>query len=269
MSLDSALRQGLIAAGDSIAVETAEGMQNVVHRIETRRKRQVVGAVAVTLALLGIMVVSLRGDGALVDAVPELPPAHDLNERTVGREHAPRPPSKVEVSMPSSDTSRGGRMPARRPAEATTAPVATVEAGSTRPRAVESPPAVAAPAPRAITESYRVEQPAGTHMGENAGLGCTEGAGVTGADDCFQFEVGADETALSIELVDDAGVVVPFHINEHYRGESRDIGSFCGSTPERIPVRPGAVLLVRIEGGDRCSDRTPTNGRLLARFWQT
>lgn len=268
MSLDSALRRGLIAAGDSISVETTEGMQSVVHRIEVRRKRQVVGVIAVALTLLAITVVSLRGDGTLVDAVPELPPARDLNERIVERHEAPRRSEGNEVPAPASNTSRPGQNPGGR-ATATTAPVASRELGATRPRPVASPVLVAPPAPRLVTDSYRVERPAGTHMGENAGLGCTEGAGVTGADDCFQFEVGANESALTIEVVDDAGIVVPFHITEQHQGSSRDLGSFCGATPERISVSPGALLLVRIEGTDACSDRAPTSGRLHARFWQT
>lgn len=263
MSLDSALRQGLLAAGDAIAADTGQGMEGVVHRVKDRRKRQVVTGVAVAVILVAL-VVSSRDGGGFIDTIPELPPAREYNEPDVGQERtSQRSSSTVRVAstvVAPPSLARGQHE------DAASASVGR-DALSRTPR-VRAPIVASAPDPRTVEESYKVGSAAGTHMGENAGLGCRDGAGFTGNDDCFHIEVGTDETSVLIEITDDAGIMVPFHINEHYEGESYDLGSFCSTTSERISVRPGSLLLVSVDGGSDCDDQTPTSGRLIAHFWQ-
>lgn len=267
MSLDSALRQGLIGAGDRIEVEATAGIDAVARRVSSQRKRRVaVGATltAIVVATAGLM---MREDGRSIDAAPDFPPAHgsDLHRKE-------RNPSVPEKKGRSGVTVPLGGEKRTRARSAPDLPIATGTASARRPstRVPERRRSLAAPmVPRLVTDDYRIERPAGAHMGENAGLGCTQGPGATGADDCFQFEVGEDEKSFAIEFHDDADVIVSFTINEHLGGNSRALGSFCGTTDGPITVRPAALLLVSISGGNECSDRAPTSGRLTARFWES
>jgi hypothetical protein len=119
--------------------------------------------------------------------------------------------------------------------------------------------------PRTEDEGYMVSYVAGTHISENAGAGCTHGDGATGANDCIVFEVGADETLVTIGFVDDSGALVGAQIYEDFRGVSIDHGVICGG-PESFSVHPGALLLVSIHTGSDCSNERPSSGRVIAEF---
>lgn len=266
MSLDNALRRELLAAGECIMARTDEGMAGVASRVRSRRNRRA-GAFAVALLLIASLAVSKDG-GEIIDARPDLPPAREYEDRSIDRDERARLTAvqPVPAGEKPLETARQRRQPQKKRSRVSAPPTAEAESAI---RPAEEPTVVAvAPDPRVVGETYRVNNTAGTHMGENAGLGCTEGAGVTGSDDCFHLRVADDETSIDIEVVDDAGVVVSFHINEHYQGASRPLGGFCGSTEGRIPVTPGSLLLVSIDGGADCSDRQPTSGELVARFWR-
>lgn len=115
-----------------------------------------------------------------------------------------------------------------------------------------------------MIEQYEVAYVQGTHISENAGAGCSKGGEAMGTNDCFPIRLDDDETEVSFRLVDDKGIVVGATVRQHAGDDATELVSFCGSTDGYIAVKPGALLLVYIDAGDRCSKARPRTGTLTA-----
>ncbi len=277
MSLDSSLRTTLRRAGEAIFTDDDAAMNELTATITRRRRRAWIGVASALLLIAagsGFFVIqryeSNRGD-SVRPARPddrredEIRPARpDVRDRREDETQQQRRQIRSERWLPrrSTRTSRP-RVTGRGSVRAASEGDVEGPPGSRASSSSESPRNAA----RQVREFYDYGTVAGSHVGENGGLGCSNGEGITGRDDCFVFEVEAHEGSFALRIYDRSGEPVWAKIYQHHNGDSDNLGGVCGSSRKPIPVKPHATLLVYVGYDRTCSRSQPTSGELRARFW--
>lgn len=268
MSLDNALRSGLVREGEAIAVDVAAAVPAIDALVRAQRRRRALEgvAVAVVVALVvwappGLVTETTKDEGPRPAREPFPQERRVERQEPVERRGVP--------GTPGGRLGKGSRVPSFEAASQRRTEAAGTAGDLRRGGAAERPPAsktAVGMLPRQMVERYEVAYVSGTHFGENAGTGCSQGWSAMGSNDCIPIRVHEGETAISLRITDDEGTLVGAHVYQHAGGEGTELVSFCGSTKGYIPVEPGALLLVYVETSDRCSEARPRTGTLSALF---
>ena len=271
MSLDSVLRSHLVASADAIDADPESGLRAVNAAVTAKRRR---AALAFACAVAACAAVAFWSEAPDVRR-PGPPPARENEERV--------PPPEVdrrEGSLPRLErgvrerVGGAGRGPAFarggiRDTPPAARPVRPDAEGDRHVPHAEGAAAVPPARGRWTVYPWEYGNLMGTHVGENAGLGCWDGEGATGANDCFALDVADDQNRMEIGVVDDLGRSAFAKVYMHGPGDqdSVDLGGICGRTSPPLVVRPGARLSLYIRSNADCSSRQPTTGELRVRFW--
>ncbi|HEV2755185.1 MAG TPA: hypothetical protein VG318_05340 [Actinomycetota bacterium] len=266
MSLDSTLRSGLVASGDSIVVNVEQGLREV-HGAVVRRRRRITAGTAAALAL----VLAASDTGIRELHRPGPPPAREVDERLdppdLRRHEGGLPLGPAEPGTRNETVTRGRSGEAVPQSDGARRAVA----GEPRSRSAPEPhgdPFVPFTDVRSFVERYETTRVAGVAVGENGGLGCSDGKGTLGGNDCFFFEVHGHETRLAIRLLDNAGAPVHATVFMDPPGEDETaiLARLCGGTVAPLPVVPDATISVHIGGTDECPGPV-TTGKMRVRLW--
>ena len=268
MSLDNALRSGLVREGEALTVDLAAALPAIRGRVRAHRRRRVLESVAVAVV---VALVVWAPPGLLTETMEER--QRPTRERFPQEERVERRGVRADgrvVPVETGGTRTGGpRAPSFQSSSHERTGAAGGVTGSPRNGAGRRPGSTEATLgmlPRRVIERYKVTYVSGTHVGENAGAGCVNQESPTGSNDCFMIQLAEGESEISFRIVDDYGGVVGATVHQYVPGErdTAELVSFCGSTDGYVAAEPGALLGVYLDTTDRCSEARPHTGTLTA-----